>query len=547
MKKFFRKTCVLFISGLLAISSFGIMGSGCGGSVADDEQTLQVYAWQAGFGIQWVLDTLDAFKDEPWVKEKYGDVNIESPVFNDNQNFTVDRVSAGEVNTIDLFFSESTQGLLGTKYILDLTELVYNREVPGEGILYKDKMYKSFYESCLFENKSGEKRNYYTPCWGGAGGIVYNATLFQSLGFDVPNTTDELVDICSKVRGFNGQKPGYPYTYSLTGSKIDYFYSYVSPIWWAQYEGVDEYYNYYNGIADGISNNVQVVYQNGRYEALKVMETLYSPNTGYYNQKSPNYEFMVGQSNLLMGQGLFMGNGNWFANEMREINQGYRDIGYDYEFGFMKTPVISAITDKTPSIVSTANNLNMTKDALLSAIIDEIDAGVEVSSYFDDGVTEEDYEFIRKARGVVYSLGANSMAIIPAYATGKDLAIDYLRFLATDKGISIYMKATGGANTVFNYNVKSLNSDEYKDYDKISKDVIDIFEYKDLQILPFPSNFPLVRYGGFNMLAPGLNGISTLFSTAAYTADSLFQAVVDYWTANGNEKWENALSLAGLA
>lgn len=544
MKKFIGKVGVVLMAGLIAVTSSGLIS--CGKKVANDEKTLQVYAWEAGFGVQWVVDTLDAFKNEPWVIEKYGEVNIETPVFNDNTNFTVDRVSAGEANTIDLFFGEGAQSLFSTKYILDTTEVVYNSEVPGEGILYKDKMYSSFYQSCLFENDEGEMRNYYSPSFGGAGGIVYNATLLENLGFEVPNTTDELINICKKVVEFEGKKAGYPYTYSLNGSKVDYFPAYVSPIWWAQYDGADAYTDYYNGIADGLANNVEVVYQQGRYEALKVMETLYSPSTGYYNQKSPNYEFMIGQSNLLMGQGLFMGNGNWFANEMREINQGYQAAGYDYEFGFMKTPVISSITDKTPTIISTATKLNMTKDQLLSAIIDEIDSGVSESAYITQGVSTADYDYVRKARGIVYSIGANSTAVVPAYATGKDLAVDFLRFLATDKGIEIYMKATGGASTVFHYDPKTENTDEYKNYDKISKDVIDIFEYKDLHILPFPGNFPLVRYGGWNMFAPGYSGLSTLFGTGEYTADKLFAKITDYWTANGNEKWNSALSLAGL-
>lgn len=70
---------------------------------------------------------------------------------------------------------------------------------------------------------------------------------------------------------------------------------------------------------------------------------------------------------LVMGQGVFMANGDWFDNEMRSFCEGLEQTqGYCDTVKLMKTPVISSIIDQTPTIEN---------DAELSALISAIDAG----------------------------------------------------------------------------------------------------------------------------------------------------------------------------
>lgn len=98
----------------------------------------------------------------------------------------------------------------------------------------------------------------------------------------------------------------------------------------------------------------------------------------------------------------------------------------------IKTPVIS-------SLVKTLENKSMT-DETLSAVIDAIDEGK--SSYA--GVSEKDFTRISEARRMVYSATFDHCCAIPAKSKNKPLAMEFLRFMASDMGQSIYAKYLNG-------------------------------------------------------------------------------------------------------
>lgn len=60
---------------------------------------------------------------------------------------------------------------------------------------------------------------------------------------------------------------------------------------------------------------------------------------------------------------------------------------------------------------------------MLSAVISEIDAGKTAPE--TAGVTQKDFETVRAARGVMYSIGSVHTSAIPAASTAKDLAVDF--------------------------------------------------------------------------------------------------------------------------
>lgn len=62
--------------------------------------------------------------------------------------------------------------------------------------------------------------------------------------------------------------------------------TYMFPVWWAQYEGAEQYKNYYNGVyydaASGrtYNNDVRTVSQQGRLESLEILEEIYRGHDG---------------------------------------------------------------------------------------------------------------------------------------------------------------------------------------------------------------------------------------------------------------------------
>ena len=112
--------------------------------------------------------------------------------------------------------------------------------------------------------------------------------------------------------------------------------------------------------------------------------------------------YMTAQTQLLMGtHGLFMANGDWYDNEMRTTAEGLGDRAGVIKM--MKTPIISAIRSKTPSITS---------NEMLSDVVEAIDSGA--TSY--DGVDDADFQTVLEARTTIYSIGPGHTAVIPKHA-----------------------------------------------------------------------------------------------------------------------------------
>jgi maltose-binding protein MalE len=162
---------------------------------------------------------------------------------------------------------------------MDYTEF-YNEKVYGEDITVKDKMNPSALELMQGVNNDG---HYYGFPWAMAlQSIVVNDTVVsQALGngYKLPNTTAELEDFSIRIKN-----AGYtPFTYP---GLIDYW----TPCfftWWAQYEGLENYKQFYNGkVYDEAQEqyvySADIYKQQGRYEALYVMQELLDLDKGYH-------------------------------------------------------------------------------------------------------------------------------------------------------------------------------------------------------------------------------------------------------------------------
>lgn len=312
---------------MVLISSLAVLpATGCTSQkVSNDDNTLEVYIWDQGYGTKWMNSMLNEFGEQDWVKEKYPAFNYHVTI-NDQQNFTQNRISVGKANTIDLFFGGDVDTMYGDdSKLLDLTEPVFNQKVPGENILFKDKMRQDMLELLEWRALAGDEDTppkYYSVPWSfGTGIIAYNQTLFEKLGLSEPRTSDEFIALMEAVK--NKNVPEYNHKHSIISSKVSYF-AYLYHTWWGQYEGYEGYSNYFNAIDfDGVSGSPEVIKQEGRLEALKVAEKMYKTANGYFDTKSTEFDFVAGQGRLFMGEGLMMINGDWFSCEMQEMATEY--------------------------------------------------------------------------------------------------------------------------------------------------------------------------------------------------------------------------------
>ncbi len=537
-----KKVSAKILSIALALSS--CLAVGCQKEeTPDTDQTLQVYVFQAGYGTKWCTDMLDLFKEQDWVKQKYPNLIIPVPTENDVSSFAESRLSAGEKgNPYDLIFSINLDYNTGPNGdFLDLTEVVYNSKVPGEGeTLWKNKSLESYNESNTYIDPTdlSAKKQYLTSWAGGMNTILYNETKLMQFTDKLPNTTDELLAICASVKANEGQSNG---KYNLGYSFMEYgtgsYFVHMFPIYWAQYEGLTNYKNFWNGI-DNNRYSKGVFDQKGRLHALEVMEEILDADTAYLTRSAPNYEFMQAQTLFLQGNGLFFCNGDWFDNEMKTIrDQIVQENGSIDTFKTMRMPIISELGVK----------LGIT-DAELSAIVDYVDGTATTEPTFTStkGFTKtEVIDAVREARTVVHSLGPNHQAGIPHYAKGKEVAIDFLRFMATDIAQESYIKSTGGASLPFKYKLKEKNIDLYNSLGTMQQTRHDYFSSDKYEVYTLPSNraFPLFQYGGLKAFTREEYFTDFFAADKTWTAQKYFDTTKEAWT---DEKWNNALSLAGL-
>lgn len=555
MKKLLKRTLVLIMAFLMSISFVGC------GSVADDENTLQIYVFEQGYGIEWVKQIAQSFQNEDWVKEKYSSVNVLTPTDNRTAEFGKNQLELGsKKNTYDILFTTQVGDYYGTNELLDLTELVYNENVPGENIKYKDKLNESVLSSFVYTNvNTGDEYFYAVPWQGGLSLILYNKTKLDSLNMVAPNTTDELIALCEEYKQINIQKykdenggnfdpeknMGKIGGAILQSNDTQYCNVFLNT-WWAQYDGAEGYENFYNGIdkRGERSNKIFADYE-GRLKALMVMEELFNyKKNDYIDEASYNDAFMTSQTNFIKGtKGLFHFNGDWFSQEMQVTIKNLREHNINVDdIRMMRTPIISSIVDLCTTIKGESGG---TADQELSALITAIDNGSTALSGNGYNVNSDDFMRIKKARYVVGNGASNNvMGVIPSYSKAKNLAVDFLRYMATDKALAIYTKATLGSTVDFNFDIQSYDSTIYEQLPALNKAKIDYYKSGNITILKSPSAYPLNVYGGVNPFEnTRYYQTFAVSSGTTTTALDFWNKSIDTWTEG---KFRTALGNAGL-
>ena len=537
MKNKFFKSFFTFI--LIACMCAPFVGCGAD-KASDDDNTLEVYVWEAGYGITWLEPLLKDFGTLQYVKDKYPSYGYYIN-HNTEDTYSEQILSNPKINTVDLILGLNMESHFGTNLVADLTDSVYGATVLGdeESVLLKDKMHPTVLVSNQTEDDDGNIHYYSAPWAGGMGGLIYNVSKFEALGLEVPNTTDELFAICDTVKNLNGANPNYPHTYTLTTTKVSYM-NYLFNTWWGQYEGIDGYSDFYSGIdSQGNRESVAIFDQKGLEEAVRMMEGFYKPSHGYFNVTARNHDFMAGQTRFIIGEGLIYASGDRFSCEMSELMRDYEANGYYDTFSLMKTPIVSNIREKLPTV---------NDDATLSAIIDEIDAGKTGTDIA--GVSQEDFDTVRAARGIVYSIGSRHTSVIPEYASAKGLAADFLRYMASDRAMAIYSENTYGASLPYKFDFQQkapeiynkLNTDFARVF-SVCKSSQEILNKPYATVLPYSNRFEYANYGLRPVIADYSNYENIFINGAGgksgeeLTTEFIMQENKKYWSENNNKRW----------
>ncbi len=492
------------LCGVLCLSTGTAAFAACGEQKFDNgPQSLSIWICDAGYGTAWLDNTLAAFAEQDWVKSAYPDLkwNVVPNKTDSLYGFEVTNAGAS-VNEYDLIVSCAPGGAyFGSGNFEELTD-VYESTVPGESVTLQDKMLDDilFHNGYEVKNAEGEYEvGYYgTPWVVGSMGLFYNEAVLQEAypdGYDMPNTTNELVAFCQALDTLKYGESGGP----IVGATGANYWIEMYKIWWAQYNGIQEYTNFWYGI-EGNERSGEVLGQKGRLYSLQAIDSLIGSDNGLIHAESTMKDYKTMQSYFLAGRGAFMMNGDWLANEMSGKDSS--------NIRMMKNPVISNIVERCSSVLGDGTNA----DARLSFVIDCVDADdtfeQAAQKYATAGhgtLVKADFERIYEARNMAFAYGGMGLHV-PTYATAKALAKDFIRFTATDIAIKALMDTGKGFKSGYSY---TPSETELASYNPLSRDSLENSK-KNLYIPP-NQMFRLNYLGGLQPIEATVNAVDTSF------------------------------------
>lgn len=562
-----KKLISLLLTVMLALTC-GVAGAcGGGGGGNDGSVSLDIYAIKKGYGVNWLEQIKNLFLQEDFVKQKYPNlkINIDS---NDLESDVGGKMTGGIVaNKYDLLFTTNPanayfnhKGSDGS-YDFENLESVYESEVPGESVKVKDKMHAEVYAQQKVENLDGTYSYYGMPWVDGYMGLLYNASFIENnLGADyvMPRTTDELSKTAASILAKNvATSAGTTVKPFIFDTMDGNYFTQIYNTWWAQYSGISEYESFWNGMItqdDGeetiqIRSNKIFDYSAvgdvslGRLRALETLNDLIGYKNGapnVNNRADSSWSFAKAQARFINGEGVIMPNGDWFYNETIEMQDKAQG-----QIKFMKMPVISSIIERCTSV---------TTDEQLAFVVQCVDdaktyaqAAGEFSANFSAGLAEVDFDRISEARNAMFRLHGHE-AYVPSYATEKEIAKDFLRYLATDKAINAFMKATYGCQTAFKYDVATKDPTLYASFSAVSKSRAEL-ALSGTRLRPI-STFRLSSYGGLqNFCTSNIANPATAFTSQnekdRMTPAEMVQKDRDYYNADNQANWRAVLTKAG--
>ncbi len=503
--------------------------------VSDSENTLDIVTIDKGYGTKWLYALAEAYED------KHPEVSITITTETEDTNITNKLEMGIDYSRYDLFFAGTdvrsmiTSMLNGDEekaYLADLTD-VYTAQPDGRMI--KDTLDPSLMSAFQYE-KDG-KEVYYTMPWVQtvAGLLANEQVLKNTLGEDWESqypvrTTNELVAVSEKL----SEKKVPAFIHAAATS----YYQYLYEVWWGQYEGIENIENFYSGryydeVEQKMKVGPEIFNQQGRLEAMKVMESLFG--AGYSDPRSNSYTWNETQTHFMLGDAAFFSNGDWNNLEMEKSFP-------DNQVRFLRTPVISSLGEK----------LGITEEELCQ-VIDYVDAGLDGKeeaaspSFAPTGsyTLEEVIEEVWRARTMTYTYSNYHTAFAASYGKGLAHAREFLIFMASEEGQKIFAQAMNGPTLPFGYDVEKDPDiwSKYSDYAKsrwrIAKNASYQYDRTDK---------PLGATGLKVYRSISEAPIEVLLchedSNTRMTAQEIYEA--DYAYYKGSTAWEDLLRRAGM-
>ena len=435
------KTKKLLVSTLVLTMACSATFAGCNKENPDltDPGVLNIVMPDLGYGTDWMKSLGAAFTAKTGTK-----VNVE---VTPTEGSYVTEMRAGTAkydiyllrdNTFNLV-TNNTANYSGYDCILANLDDVYDSNVMGENVKFKDKMKDSFEAyNRIYATYGSDEYHYYAVQWcDSVYSLIRNLDVWKS-NWAVPNTTDELLTLSAQMKG----EGYYPFIWS---SQATYWWQ-AANLWVTQYQGYEDMYGKYgfwNGYAEGATEGSEISpdmwMRDGIYYCLDVLDNLMKNSNGYQHPLSTTVDFTTAQGYFLTPSQkiAMMVNGDWLYKEM---SKNYSNANIE----MFAMPVVSAIRNH-PDCEGTIEN-----DAELSALIKAIDNGSTALSGEGYEVSQKAFDKVYEARHMYTpATQMNHIMVSPSYSDSLDIVKQFYLFLASDEGLSTYSSSSGGFQLFF--------------------------------------------------------------------------------------------------
>lgn len=322
------------ISLLVAASASICSLAACGGK-ENDMTKLNVIVLKKGYGDEWIKDAVAL-----WEKENPGYT----------VNLTADPNAAGKIksninsssNVDDVYICTDGEWktYANSGKFLELDSFIKEKV---DGMTIEDKLTDEYKDSIKYVTSTGERHVYRLPWTAGVGGIYFNAKMFEDNNWEVPTTTDELIQLCANIVKANIPSGTDPFTpvkpFVYTSENTDYF-DYAVLSWWSQLAGknnIKDFFKYGDAGVYDIASTSHKAYKSLK-DATQIWLDIFKNPANVLSKTNANYA----QSAFLNGDAAMMVNCEWLYNELSnylaQSGKSYADYP-DFKLELMKTPV----------------------------------------------------------------------------------------------------------------------------------------------------------------------------------------------------------------
>lgn len=199
---------------------------------------------------------------------------------------------------------------------LENLDTLYETNVPGEDKTVLDKI-KGTWKTYGRAVRQNEEHYFVFPWNENVTGIVYNKTLFDQYGWSVPNTADELQELCEKIVADTKGKIA-PFVYPGT---VGGYWDFIGTNWWLQLSGVDKMNEFMRFESAEVFNHDKSDSPSaGKLEMLEIFNDIIAKNRDKYTLRgSQSKDHLRAQVSFASREAAMIPNGCWIEKESGEF------------------------------------------------------------------------------------------------------------------------------------------------------------------------------------------------------------------------------------